>query len=242
MMEEMNAFERQIARVVHQSTMPPRSVDAMPIMRAATAVQPPKWRFQSMFRATKFFVAGVVVALFGGFLLAGMLTQPSEEAPGFTITSPALVARRLNALYPMESPARLYFTLLYGVLDTATGAFRFVSAGNPGPILAHADGQVEIFDVPGVPIGLLPDSTYEDTVIQMRAGDRLCLHSDGLSEERNQDGEFLGGERMRDLISRNRTRKLEDSLDALIAEAIRWRGSGQLHDDVAIVAAELVGD
>ncbi len=171
-----------------------------------------------------------------------LLTTPSDQAPGFTVTSPAEVAGRLNALYPMESPARLYFTLLYGILDTKTGEFRFVSAGNPGPILAHADGQVETFDIPGVPIGLLPDSTYEDTVIRMQAGDRLCLHSDGLSEERNQDGEVLGGERMRDLISRNLDRQLEESLDALIAEAIRWRGSGQLHDDVAIVAAEMVGD
>ncbi len=150
-----------------------------------------------------------------------LLTSPSDQAPGFSITSPAEVAGRLNALYTMESPARLYFTLLYGILDTETGEFRFVSAGNPGPILAHADGRVESFDVPGVPIGLLPDSTYEDTLIQLRAGDRLCLHSDGLSEERNQDGEVLGGERMHDLISRNRDRQLEESLDALIAEAIR---------------------
>jgi hypothetical protein len=32
-----------------------------------------------MFSATKFAVAGAIVALFGGFLLAGVLTQPSDE-------------------------------------------------------------------------------------------------------------------------------------------------------------------
>ena len=37
-------------------------------------------RFQSMFNATKFVVAAVVVALFGGFLLAGVLTQPRGES------------------------------------------------------------------------------------------------------------------------------------------------------------------
>jgi hypothetical protein len=37
-------------------------------------------RFQSMFSATKFVVVGVIVALFAGFLLGGVLTQqPSEE-------------------------------------------------------------------------------------------------------------------------------------------------------------------
>ena len=32
-----------------------------------------------MFSALKFVAAGVIVALFGGFLLAGVLTTPSDE-------------------------------------------------------------------------------------------------------------------------------------------------------------------
>ena len=36
-------------------------------------------RFQSMFNATKFVAAGAIVALLGGFLLTGVLTQQSEE-------------------------------------------------------------------------------------------------------------------------------------------------------------------
>lgn len=43
----------------------------------------PGLRFGSLFNATKFVVAGVVVALFGGFLLASVLTQPRGDArPG----------------------------------------------------------------------------------------------------------------------------------------------------------------
>ena len=36
-------------------------------------------RFQSMFSAAKFVLAAVIVALFGGFLLTGVLTQQEEE-------------------------------------------------------------------------------------------------------------------------------------------------------------------
>jgi hypothetical protein len=39
----------------------------------------PTWRFQSMFSATKFVVAGVIVALFAGFLLTGLLTTPQGD-------------------------------------------------------------------------------------------------------------------------------------------------------------------
>jgi hypothetical protein len=57
-------------------------VDDLAIYNAATATQSPIWRFQSMFNATKFVVAGVIVALFGGFLASGVLTQQAPSVPG----------------------------------------------------------------------------------------------------------------------------------------------------------------
>ena len=47
-------------------------------------------RFGSVFSATRFVVAGAIVALFGGFLLAGLLTQPSDDmAPAAVTASPS---------------------------------------------------------------------------------------------------------------------------------------------------------
>jgi hypothetical protein len=42
--------------------------------------EPLTGRFQTMFSATKFVVAGVIVALFGGFLLTNVLTQQGEQS------------------------------------------------------------------------------------------------------------------------------------------------------------------
>ena len=79
-MDDMNALQRQVTVELDELMGPARPVDDAAIFTAITATQSPKWRFQSMFSATKFVVAGAIVALFGGFLLAGVLTQPSEEA------------------------------------------------------------------------------------------------------------------------------------------------------------------
>jgi hypothetical protein len=80
-MDELNTFERQVARDALRDAGPSRPVDPAAVFaRAVTTTQSPKWRFQSMFSATKFVVAGAIVALFGGFLLSGVLTQqPSDE-------------------------------------------------------------------------------------------------------------------------------------------------------------------
>ena len=70
-MDDMTAFERQVAGEYVRRAGPVRPVDAAAIFTAITATQSPKWRFQSLFNATKFVVAGAIVALFGGFLLGG---------------------------------------------------------------------------------------------------------------------------------------------------------------------------
>ena len=79
-MDDMNPFERQVVGQIHTFVGPSRPVDDAAIFTAITTTQSPKWRFQSMFSATKFVVAGAIVALFGGFLLSGVLTQqPSDD-------------------------------------------------------------------------------------------------------------------------------------------------------------------
>ncbi len=77
-MDDMTAFERQLAAELGDMAGPGRRVDGMAMVRTVSA-QSPTWRFGSMFSATRFVVAGVIVALFGSFLLAGVLTQPRGE-------------------------------------------------------------------------------------------------------------------------------------------------------------------
>ena len=78
-MDDMNTFDRQVARDALRDAGPSLPVDAAAVFARAVPAPSPKWRFQSMFSATKFVVAGAIVALFGGFLLSGVLTQQSSD-------------------------------------------------------------------------------------------------------------------------------------------------------------------
>ncbi len=167
-----------------------------------------------------------------------LITEPSAEG-GLSIVSPSEVASRLNAMYPMDFKARLYFCLLYGVFDTETRELRFVSAGTPGPIRHRPGEGARVFDVPATPIGLFQESEYEDTTLELQPGDRIYLHSDGINEARNADGEDLGRKRMCVVLEEAATGTLELSMEALIGEAVNWRGSENLADDVALVAMEV---
>lgn len=172
--------------------------------------------------------------------LSQMIGSPDEDAQcdlaGNKIVSPAWLASSLNTHFPMQSVGRHYFTLVYGVLNVRTRQFCFVSAGSPGPLVVHADGTSEIHDVPAVPVGMFPDSEYDDTVIQLQAGDRLYLHSDGLYEERNPETrEEFGRTRMQEELSAAASSPFVVSLDKLLQSVIEWRGDEALSDDVAVM-------
>lgn len=158
------------------------------------------------------------------------------------VVSPAWLASNLNALFPMQSVGRHYFTFVYGVLNVKTRQFCFVSAGSPGPLVVHADGTSEVHDVPAVPIGMFPDSEYIDTVIQLQQGDRLYLHSDGLYEERHPETrEEFGRDRMQQALCAATGAPFIVSLDKLLQSVIDWHGSEALSDDVAVMAVSVKG-
>jgi len=114
-MNDMKAFEGQIAGVIQGVVGPPRPVDAMAVARSA-ATQSPKWRFQTMFSATKFVVAGAIVALFGGVLLVSQpFDQQGAGVPGAAQTD--------------ETMAPVFVT---GSTKAETGLFRTVFETDEG--------------------------------------------------------------------------------------------------------------
>jgi sigma-B regulation protein RsbU (phosphoserine phosphatase) len=129
------------------------------------------------------------------------------------------------------------FTFLYGILDLETGAFRFVSAGNPGPIhLPHGAEPVRLEGV-GLPVGVGTGS-YKEQVASLRPGDRLMLYIDGVAETRNADGEHFGMLRFLATLEQTCRSPIDDSLDTLVENIEQWRGNIPRQHDIALLLVE----
>jgi hypothetical protein len=92
-MDDMTAFDRQIAGEVLLGAGPSEPVDDLAVFDAVIAANRRQgWGF-TMFSALKFVTAAAIVALFGGFLLAGVFTtqQGDEVAPAAVSASPTAV-------------------------------------------------------------------------------------------------------------------------------------------------------
>jgi len=190
---------------------------------------------------------GVTSALLS-VTLSRLLSPPSDPSSILTrnrgdtgppdVRPPAEVADRLNRLFPYNMATEQFATLMYGVLDLATGDFRHVSAGHPGPLHLPAGGPPVILESPGYPIGL-GEEPYGEHTVRLGAGDRLFLYSDGLPDASDPGGRRFGDARLLEAVDRERARPLSEGLDALMAELALWQGAASPEDDISILAVEV---
>jgi hypothetical protein len=157
----IGASRTQVAapRVLRESV---RAVPAQTPQKRRWLPRIPQWRFQSMFNATKFVVAGAIVALFGGFLLSGVLTQPSEDrlpAVGASASAQAeptgVVFAEPESVWDVEPDSTSTTAGLLPGVDLVTeevepGVFRVLSDGvrelSNVPVGAAADDELAFWD------------------------------------------------------------------------------------------------
>lgn len=189
---------------------------------------------------------GVVAALLSQTLNRFLSPDPSSpsvlkqciEGSRYRLLSPAEVAEQLNKQFPMDPVSRQYFTLLYGMLNSETREFRYVSAGHPGPVYLSRAAEPVILEAPGFPIGFFEGVKYEEHSLSLKPGDRLYLYSDGITEAMNAKGEQFGKGRLIKALKKNRNAPLKDSLSSLLEDVEEW-SPARVEDDISILAVEI---
>ena len=162
----------------------------------------------------------------------------ARDQDDLQIELPHRVAARLSQRFPFDEVTRQYFTMVYGLLDTQSHAFTYVSAGHPHILCVRAGGEVEMLDALGYPIGVGPGGDYEDCSVAVEPGDRLYIHSDGLTEAASPDGQLFGVARMSDVLRGARTVPLDASLRRLSDAVREWTGTSERKDDQTALAIE----
>jgi len=106
----------------------------------------------------------------------------------FTGEDLATLLKIVNLQACASSLADRYATVFYGVLDRATRTLRYVNAGHTPPIVLRRDGSIDTLETGGAPVGMFPDSSYEEGVAQLDPSDVVISYTDGVIEAENQSG------------------------------------------------------
>ena len=189
-------------------------------------------------------VASSLLSVTIGRLMTPLMSASSllvkERADGTaSVVPPAEVAYELNRRFPMEDQNELFFTMLYGVLNTETLEFRFCSAGHDPVVHVPRDGAPTLLEGSNMAIGWVEDMQYDEESVTLAAGDRLYLYSDGVPEAMDADLNEFTMKQMMEIIELGHSQSLGDSVSLLLKSVQRWCATNGPKDDVSILALEI---
>jgi serine phosphatase RsbU (regulator of sigma subunit)/ketosteroid isomerase-like protein len=148
-------------------------------------------------------------------------------------SSPGQMLRGVNeVLYP-NIPSSMFVTCFYAILDPKSGHLIYANAGHDLPYL-HRNGDAEELRARGMPLGLMPEMSYEEKETILYSGEAVLLYSDGLVEAHDPGGDMFGVPRLRALIAEHGEKR---SLgDLLLQELYSFAGERwEQEDDITLL-------
>lgn len=174
----------------------------------------------------------------GAALLSVVATNVlrSQTLVGADLRSPREVLAALNAAFQMEQHNNMFFTIWYGVYDTATRRLRHASGGHPPAILLAPNKAAQEIHAPGTIVGVVEDATFPEEEIPIPPGSRLLVFSDGAYELHRPSGEMLTlGEFVAWADAKARG---PDMPEDFLAQVRKWTGRDVLEDDLSMICVD----
>ncbi|HWJ44718.1 MAG TPA: PP2C family protein-serine/threonine phosphatase, partial [Gaiellaceae bacterium] len=130
-----------------------------------------------------------------------------------------------------------FITMVYVVVDPATGAVSAAGAGHPPPRVVRSDGTVTALDARGIVLGVDAGQSYEEVHESLAPDDTVVLYTDGVIEAR-RDGELYGQARLDKLLGERAGLPPAQLARAVLDDCRAF--ARELADDCAVVVVRRV--
>jgi phosphoserine phosphatase RsbU/P len=170
---------------------------------------------------------GVSAALLASTLQGMIYSQLFAHTPLPDIAAAAnryLTSKHIGEKYATVIIARL----------RRDGELEYVNCGHIPPLFV-CGSEVIRPSHGNLPVGLMPDATYESDRYSMHAGDRLVLVTDGVTEAEDAQGEFFDNERLEIAAKKGTMKDIFDSVSQFCAGT-------PLNDDCTVVEMVYSGE
>ena len=136
----------------------------------------------------------------------------------------------------------LFITAFEGVLDLVTGEFRYVNAGHEPPYICKQGEGYEAYRIKaGFVLAGMEDLRYREGSLQLSAGDRIFLYTDGVTEATDAENQLYGSERLHRVLNDHLDANPEALLAAVKADVDHFVGDAPQFDDITMLCMEYRG-
>ena len=152
---------------------------------------------------------------------------------------PRAVLSGLNSILFAQLKAQLV-SAAYLWVDREKRIALYSAAGHP-PLLHMRGSRLELIESNGLLLGVLPEAEYPVWEMEIHAGDRFLLYTDGVSEPENGSGEAFGAHRLEEVVLMNQRREPSTLLEEVLGGIRSWQPAGtEQKDDITLVAIDIL--
>ncbi|MGH9479227.1 MAG: SpoIIE family protein phosphatase, partial [Terriglobales bacterium] len=177
---------------------------------------------------------GAGAALYGA-LVSGLLRVEAGSR-----REPAQLLAALNRTLWARQVESQFMTLIFARWSEQERRLQVVNSGLPYPVHVTAGG-CNIIPAAGIPLGMLPDSTYEEHAVQLQPGEMVVCVSDGITEFMNPAGEEYGRVRLERLLREHYHEAPAALAEAIFTDVEHFGAGLAAADDRTVVVLQAAG-
>ncbi|GHV17248.1 hypothetical protein AGMMS49938_17940 [Fibrobacterales bacterium] len=187
---------------------------------------------------------GMVVADVSGHgtaaaMMMSMFKMLLKTSPLNSI-NPSLCLREINKVIVKEMDSEKFITVFYAIFNPMTRTLEYTNAGHIAiPLLNKKTGEIELLNTSGLFIGMLPELSLKNTIMQLEEPHRLLLYTDGLNEANNHEKEQYGHENVYKILKDTSDKKCQEVIDNLANGVEKFQNGKEFFDDITIFACDL---
>lgn len=173
---------------------------------------------------------GVPAAL---FMASCRTTMRAEATRG---NGPAETLRSANCVIALDTHYPLFVTALCARLRANSDVISFANGGHERPLLLRAaSGRCESLVTHNPLLGFSEHVDYEEHAVEVEAGDFLIFFTDGITEARNESGEFYGDERLQAVVEAREWGSAGELLSSILDAVSDFSEGTPPADDITLV-------
>jgi len=133
-----------------------------------------------------------------------------------------------------------FFTVAAARIDRPGRRMIFAGAGHPPAMIAHAGAEPRLLESRSMVLGALPEAVDAEATldVDLDAGDRIVLYTDGITDVFNSRGAMLGVEGVQKIVRETSLLPFNEMKKGILDSVAEWR-EGPPTDDVSLVLVEV---
>ena len=156
--------------------------------------------------------------------------------------TPSQILKEVNAALYDNNHLQMFVTCFFAIVNKKTGELEFANAGHNPPVIGTNFNYEFLKCKTGFVLGGLQDAFVFDEKITLKHGESITLYTDGVTEARNEKGDFYGEERLLKLFNSRDFTCLVEVHHSLRDDMAKFTDNYEQSDDITVISMKFQGD